>query len=250
MFASWRKRSKGWTETGNRKEARKKMIGEPDQPPLAINFLRDRGRGLLALVFRKSRARVRYWLWLSASFKFFVPFPLLMSLGSHLAWDRRRAKDRCARRRVRGGDVTQPFTVFGPLRLSQPPRASQQLDRSRDVRHLACGSWRSAGTDADYGSRIRAAGRGKRAVLDDSVAGGGSLHARNAGAWRFRPVAARPAFAGRHHGTFDPGSMDAVLAHELCHVRRRDNLTGVDSHGRRGNVLVPSPGLVDRRTPA
>src|SRR2546423_864873 len=41
---------------------------------------------LLTVAFRKNRAQVRYWLWLSASFKFLVPFILLMSLGSHLKW--------------------------------------------------------------------------------------------------------------------------------------------------------------------
>src|SRR5712692_9876480 len=39
---------------------------------------------LLTVAFRKNRAQVRYWLWFSASFKFLVPFSLLMSLGSHL----------------------------------------------------------------------------------------------------------------------------------------------------------------------
>ena len=42
--------------------------------------------GLLTLAFRRNRAKVRYWLWLSASFKFLVPFSLLMGLGSHLEW--------------------------------------------------------------------------------------------------------------------------------------------------------------------
>ncbi len=42
--------------------------------------------GLLTVAFRKNRAQIRYWLWLSASLKFLVPFSLLMSLGSHLEW--------------------------------------------------------------------------------------------------------------------------------------------------------------------
>ena len=42
--------------------------------------------GLLTVAFRKNRAKVRYGLWLSASLKFFVPFALLMRLGSHLGW--------------------------------------------------------------------------------------------------------------------------------------------------------------------
>src|SRR5437867_5352403 len=41
---------------------------------------------LLTVAFRKNRAQVRYWLWFSASLKFFVPFSLLMSFGSHLDW--------------------------------------------------------------------------------------------------------------------------------------------------------------------
>src|SRR5580704_11131277 len=42
--------------------------------------------GLLTLAFRKNRAKVRFWLWLSASLKFFIPFALLMNLGSHVKW--------------------------------------------------------------------------------------------------------------------------------------------------------------------
>jgi bla regulator protein blaR1 len=42
--------------------------------------------GLMTLGFRKNRARVRYWLWLSTSFKFLLPFWLLMSLGNRLEW--------------------------------------------------------------------------------------------------------------------------------------------------------------------
>src|SRR5580658_2180573 len=41
---------------------------------------------LLTFAFRRNRAQVRYWLWFSASFKFFVPFSLLVSLGRYFAW--------------------------------------------------------------------------------------------------------------------------------------------------------------------
>src|ERR1700683_927473 len=37
--------------------------------------------GLFTLALRKNRAQVRYWLWLSASVKFLVPFSVLMSVG-------------------------------------------------------------------------------------------------------------------------------------------------------------------------
>src|SRR5580698_663388 len=39
---------------------------------------------LLAVLLRKNQARVRYWLWMTASSKFLIPFSLLVSLGSHL----------------------------------------------------------------------------------------------------------------------------------------------------------------------
>jgi uncharacterized protein (TIGR03435 family) len=41
--------------------------------------------GLLTLVFRKNHARVRYGLWLAASIKFLIPFSLLIILGNNLA---------------------------------------------------------------------------------------------------------------------------------------------------------------------
>ena len=44
--------------------------------------------GLLTLILRKNHARARYWLWLAASVKFLIPFSLLVSIGSHLAWSR------------------------------------------------------------------------------------------------------------------------------------------------------------------
>ena len=40
---------------------------------------------ILALALRKNQGRVRYWVWLTASMKFLVPFSLLIALGSHLA---------------------------------------------------------------------------------------------------------------------------------------------------------------------
>jgi len=42
--------------------------------------------GLLTLAFRKSQARARYWLWLTASVKFLFPFSLLVGIGSHIEW--------------------------------------------------------------------------------------------------------------------------------------------------------------------
>src|ERR1700687_3038489 len=68
--------------------------------------------GLLTVAFRKDRAQVRYWLWFSASFKFFIPFSLLMSLGSHLGWAP-------AARKI-ATQITTPAVSFTMERISQP----------------------------------------------------------------------------------------------------------------------------------
>src|ERR1700730_18375079 len=40
--------------------------------------------GMLTLVLRRNRARTRYWLWLTASVKFLIPFSLLVDAGNQL----------------------------------------------------------------------------------------------------------------------------------------------------------------------
>ncbi len=42
--------------------------------------------GLLTLVLRKNSAQLRYWLWMTASLKFLVPFSLLIAFGAQLDW--------------------------------------------------------------------------------------------------------------------------------------------------------------------
>src|ERR1700761_3971489 len=41
---------------------------------------------LLTLALKKNRASVRYWVWLTASVKFLIPFSLLVSLGAEIGW--------------------------------------------------------------------------------------------------------------------------------------------------------------------
>ena len=93
--------------------------------------------GLLTVAFRKNRAQVRYWLWLSASFKFLVPFSLLMSLGSRLEWAPVTASD--ARRRLSRFTMVQISQPF-PERLAadaRPRRAASRL--GQPSRSSACG---------------------------------------------------------------------------------------------------------------
>src|SRR5215813_4044436 len=67
--------------------------------------------GLLILAFRKNRARVRYWLWFSASLKFLVPFTLLTNLGRDLTW---APTVRIA------AEITAPSVPLAIVQISQP----------------------------------------------------------------------------------------------------------------------------------
>lgn len=80
--------------------------------------------GLATLAFRKNRANVRYWLWLSASLKFFIPFSLLMSLGSHLEWAPAAQKMATPAVSIAIEQVTAPF----PETVSVAP----SIPRARD----------------------------------------------------------------------------------------------------------------------
>src|SRR6266446_2473651 len=181
--------------------------------------------GLLTVAFRKNGAQVRHWLWFSASFKFLAPFALLMTLGSHLQWA--PAAQKIATR------IAAPAVSFTMMQISQPfPETLPPALSTRDTRNWvplsilgvwACGfasvalirfrGWLRiraavhASTTIDVPATVEV--RSSPGLLEPGVAG------------LVRPILLLPAgIAGR----LTPPQLEAVLAHELCHVRRRDNL--------------------------
>jgi len=80
--------------------------------------------GLLAFALRKNRARTRYWIWLIASMKFFVPFSLLISLGNQLNSQTGQAVYFAPATGVLIDQVAQPFgsnqLATVPIRVPQP----------------------------------------------------------------------------------------------------------------------------------
>ena len=60
----------------------------------------------------------------------------------------------------------------------------------------------------------------------------------------FRPVLLVPEGIFEH---LTPEQWKTVVAHELCHVRHRDNLVGCIQMFVETVLLVPSPGVVDRQ---
>src|SRR5579872_7372288 len=67
---------------------------------------------VLAAILRKSQAQTRYWLWMAASLKFFVPFGFLMAMGAQVQW---RTAPLLMREAAAGAseDLGAPFSAPG-----------------------------------------------------------------------------------------------------------------------------------------
>ena len=181
--------------------------------------------GLLTLAFRKNHATVRYWLWLSASLKFFVPFSLLIGIGSQLEWAPAAQK---LATQVAGQSISftveqisEPFAVGAP----STPSMAAHIDWLPVVILAVwlCGFLAIAVIRLRAWLRIREAVRASTPVailatvevrLSQSLVEPGVVGL-------FHPILLLP------EGIIErltPSQLEAVLAHELCHIRRRDNL--------------------------
>ena len=178
--------------------------------------------GILTVAFRKNRAQVRYWLWFSASFKFFVPFSLLMSLGSHLPWAPAAQKLAAPAISIAMVQITQPF----PNTVSSVPSTPGGADWTPIalLAVWACGFGAIALIRLQGWRRIRAAVRSSTPIdIPATVevrSSPGLLEPGVVGL--FRPMLLLPAGIVER---LKPRQLEAVLAHELCHIRRRDNLS-------------------------
>jgi uncharacterized protein (TIGR03435 family) len=182
---------------------------------------------LLAAALRRNRADVRYRLWLAASVKFLVPFALLMVVGVRLA------PVPAPLPRPSGGTsmpvavdrVTQPFSAFrsddGSARSAPTARvgaaASVWFAGFVGMAALRLRGWRRVRAALRSGTPIDIPGLAGRL---DARSSPGLLEPGVVGVWR--PVLLVPAGITR---TLTPSQLDAVVAHELRHVCRRDNLT-------------------------
>jgi bla regulator protein BlaR1 len=180
---------------------------------------------LLTLALRKNRAAVRYWIWLAASVKFLIPFSLLVSAGGHFAW-RGAPAIRQPQLSVVMDEVSRPFALpgLGPRRVGASGAPGELLETllfgvwfcGLSIGVVAWSRWwwqiravRLTATPLDLNLPIQVMSSAAR--LEPGVFG------------IRKPVLLLP------EGITDrltPAQLEAVLAHELCHVQRRDNLTG------------------------
>ena len=184
--------------------------------------------GFLTLAFRKNRAKVRFWLWLSASVKFFIPFALLMNIGSHVKWT--PAAQQMA------SQIATPAVTFAVEYVAQPfsgtltlPSSAAQASRGIDwVLSAVVGTW-ACGFVCIAFIRLKLWRRIRSAMLASTP-----LEIPTAVEARVAPGLLEPGVVGLlkpvlllPEGIMDrltESQLEAVLAHELCHVRRRDNL--------------------------
>ena len=177
---------------------------------------------MLALMLRRNRAAVRHGLWLAASVKFLVPFSILVSIGSQFDW---RTPPAAGQPQVSVVELfSQPFAPQAPAPLlvsvpTAPSRlpvillclwlcgvAAQGLAWWRRWRHV--GAALRMASPLQLGLPIPAMSTPSR--FEPGVIG------------IFRPVLVLPEGIAEQLTT---AQFESVLVHELCHARRRDNLT-------------------------
>jgi uncharacterized protein (TIGR03435 family) len=184
---------------------------------------------LIALMLRSNRAQTRYWVWFAASTKFLIPFSLLVGLGTHIP-------HRMSAPPIRTGwvaafqEFSQPLVLPGvaePVAGSTRPVSHGHLIAAGSV-VWACGfvavvtfwfvRWRRV-----HALRSSACAVNLPATLSVPVPIMSVPDLVEPGVVGIlRPALLLPeGIADR----LNQPQLDAILAHEFCHVRRRDNLT-------------------------
>ena len=177
--------------------------------------------GLLTLALRNNHARTRHWIWLTASVKFLIPFALLVGIGSQFGWRTALASPQVS---LVIDEMSQPFT---PPPSTAP--VSSAIPAPSRVPAILFAVWLCgfAGVVASWCVQLRRIRTTVRAAsplaIHTTIRVLSSTTLLEPGVFGIRrPVLLLPeGIADR----LTPSQLQAVIAHELCHVRRHDNLT-------------------------
>ncbi|HLK69648.1 MAG TPA: M56 family metallopeptidase [Bryobacteraceae bacterium] len=188
--------------------------------------------GLLTLFLRKNRAHVRYWLWFMASLKFLLPFSVLVALGGLLG--PHTTATVAPSRFVSAADISsfveqvnQPFTPTVPqLAMPAVQRSYTSATAAVLIFVWAAGFMTLACRWTLRWRRMRASVR-NASPLDLPIGlpvKSSPLFGEPGVFGIFRPVLLLP---DKIMDCLTTREMESIVAHELCHVRRRDNLAAV-----------------------
>jgi bla regulator protein blaR1 len=198
---------------------------------------------LLTLALKATHARARHWVWLGASMKFLVPFALLAQLGNILgSWLIPAAP--AARIPLAVEQIVRPFAwpaQVGPAVAMSPAGTAvfplpavlfavwlvgfvavffHWWNQWRGIRAAVRASLPlREGREVDALRRLRSNGRLNLPSVE-LVSSAAKLEPGIFGI--LKPVLWLPAGIA---DCLSEKELDAILAHELCHARRRDNLT-------------------------
>jgi bla regulator protein BlaR1 len=178
---------------------------------------------LVTLSLRSNAASLRHRLWLIASVKFLVPFSLLVGLGALLPLRTAPvASPRPVSLVVSAISTPFPTTNRAVGTLQPPERPSSRLPNAFAALWLCgfigCVGWWFLG----WQRLRRALRRGVPADLDIPVPAISSNERIEPGVFGiFRPVLLLPEGIAQR---LTPDQLQAVVAHEMSHIRRRDNV--------------------------
>ena len=175
---------------------------------------------LLAFLLRKNSPKVRYWIWLSASLKFLAPLALLLSLGNLIPGPAPPSEA-----------ALVPVIPNALLQIAEPlsPASPSPIHAPNPWIPAVLGALWCLGFLAVALARFRSWFRvrailqaGKQAELPIPIPAFITSGVEEPGVVGvLRPVLILPAPLLE---VLNRRQLDAVLTHEMCHVRRRDNL--------------------------
>jgi len=198
---------------------------------------------LLTLALKRNAASVRYGIWMAASVKFLVPFALLVALGGHFAW---KITPKVAPASVVMEEIGQPFTApdvafetvgdgvsAGDVVVNRGVPLVRASLRTRVMERLPLGLlvvWMlgvvlGAGYWMRWLGRMRGLRRDAVPVELDGVpvrVMSSRMKMEPCVFGVLRPVLLLPEGITEQLTAVE---LEAVVAHEVSHVRRRDNLT-------------------------
>jgi bla regulator protein BlaR1 len=200
--------------------------------------------GLLTLILRKNHARTRYGLWLTASVKFLIPFSLLAGVGSQIAWWRGSARTNLGVY-VAIDQISQPFSQSRVSLVSEATPAIHSAGLIGLLPALMAAGWLCGIAVVVLAwyvrwRRISAIMRKAMPLRDGrEVESLRRLEGRTGMSSQIEMLVSRTSLEPGVFGIVRPilvwphgiserlenEHLEAILAHELCHVRRRDNLS-------------------------